>query len=540
MKKILVFFLLLNCAIISFAQTMEWHINANYSDIEYLGNDLFKVQDSHGKWGLVNAEGKMTVSAQYDSITPIVENRIVLIETENGSNYLGGITNENGEIIKIKREYNSKLLLTDFPFFQEGMMPFGVLNENIYLFGYLDKDGNERISPNYFWAAPFNKGKAVVQNTSHYFTLIDANGGRLINHNNDILFLSTPVNDTLLLVEKSGRGSIVNISIKKISGVELKQIETLVKTTTFSRKRENYKSISCQNGKSFYFDNAMRLVSSSDGDKFNQPLSIASNIDSYSQTLKKKQDQNGTGIIKNAQTLIYASKDIEIKKFYEEKYALVVQGDKKGVMKVNDAGKLTVQSYPEETVFYHHVESKGTLGIQVEGIKPSTKATVGIKGLKENGTEEFHNLSTGLNNIGLSYFIPSSEFDKLVEKDITINIYLDGMLYRTENYTLKAKHKKGFDVDVTLPGDYADDNGNANFNIMVKSINGVPSSSAKVLLTGGIADQKSFDGQKTVKIIKTVNIPVNNEKTYSFRVNIEEEGCPKITTKSYCKTIGNY
>ena len=538
MKKILVFFLLLNCAIISFAQTMEWHINANYSEIEYLGNDLFKVQDSHGKWGLVNAEGKMTVSAQYDSITPIVENRIVLIETENGSNYLGGITNEKGEIIQIKREYNSKLLLTDFPFFQEGMMPFGVLNENIYLFGYLDKDGNERISPNYFWAAPFNKGKAVVQNTSLYFTLIDANGGRLINHNNDILFLSTPVNDTLLLVESTSRGNKVSQAI--VLDGKLNTIKTLVKTTTFSRRGDNYKSISCQNGKSFYFDNAMRLVSSSDGDKFNQPLSIASNIDSYSQTLKKKQDQNGTGIIKNAQTLIYASKDIEIKKFYEEKYALVVQGDKKGVMKVNDAGKLTVQSYPEETVFYHHVESKGTLGIQVEGIKPSTKATVGIKGLKENGTEEFHNLSTGLNNIGLSYFIPSSEFDKLVEKDITINIYLDGMLYRTENYTLKAKHKKGFDVDVTLPGDYADDNGNANFNIMVKSINGVPSSSAKVLLTGGIADQKSFDGQKTVKIIKTVNIPVNNEKTYSFRVNIEEEGCPKITTKSYCKTIGNY
>ena len=155
MKKILVIFFLFNCAIMSFSQTMEWHIKANYSDIEYLGNDLFKVQDANGKWGLVNAEGKMTVSAQYDSITPIVENRIVLIETENGSNYLGGITNENGEIIQIKREYNSKLLLTDFPFFQEGMMPFGVLNENIYLFGYLDKDGNERISPNYFWAAPF-------------------------------------------------------------------------------------------------------------------------------------------------------------------------------------------------------------------------------------------------------------------------------------------------------------------------------------------------------------------------------------------------
>lgn len=540
MKKILVIFFLFNCAIMSFSQTMEWHIKANYSDIEYLGNDLFKVQDANGKWGLFNAEGKMTVSAQYDSITPIVENRIVLIETENGLNYLGGIVNEKGEIVQIKREYNSKLLLTDFPFFQEGMMPFGVLNENLYLFGYLDKDGNERISPNYFWAAPFNKGKAVVQNTSRYFTLIDANGGRLINHNNDILFLSTPVNDTLLLVEKSGRG-IVNISIVKISGVELKPIETLVKKTTYNRKDDNYKSISCKNGKSFYFDNAMRLVSSSDGDKFNQPLSIASNIDSYSQTLKKKQDQNGTGIIKNAQTLIYASKDIEIKKFYEEKYALVVQGDKKGVMKVNDAGKLTVQSYPEETVFYHHENSKGTLGIQVEGIKPSTKATVGIKGLKENGIEEFHNLSTGLNNIGLSYFIPSSEFDKLVEKDITINIYLDGMLYRTENYTLKAKHKKGFDVTVILPGDYADDNGNAEFIIMVKSINGVPSSSAKVWLTGDIADEISFDGKKSVKINKNEKIPVNGEKTYSFRVNIEEEGCPKIITKKpYCKTIGNY
>ena len=52
-----------------------------------------------------------------------------------------------------------------------------------------------------------------VKNTSLYFTLIDANGGRLINHNNDILFLSTPVNDTLLLVESTSRGNKVSQAI---------------------------------------------------------------------------------------------------------------------------------------------------------------------------------------------------------------------------------------------------------------------------------------------------------------------------------------
>ena len=116
------------------------------------------------------------------------------------------------------------------------------------------------------------------------------------------------------------------------------------------------------------------------------------------------------------------------------------------------------------------------------------------------------------------------------------------MLYRTENYTLKAKHKKGFDFKVTLPGDYADDNGNAEFRIMVKSINGVPSSSAKVWLTDDIAYEKSFDGKQTsLKINKTVNIPVNNEKTYKFYVIIQEEGCPKIKIeKPYLKKIGNY
>lgn len=54
---------------------MEWHIKDNYVDVKYMGNNLFKVKNSNGKWGVINESGETTVEIQYDSITPLVEKR---------------------------------------------------------------------------------------------------------------------------------------------------------------------------------------------------------------------------------------------------------------------------------------------------------------------------------------------------------------------------------------------------------------------------------------------------------------------------------
>ena len=94
MKKITIILLVILYVIPSFSQTMEWHIKDNYVDIKHIGNNLFKVKNSNGKWGVINEYGQTTVEIQYDSITPLVENRSLLLDYTG--EYLKGIINEKG------------------------------------------------------------------------------------------------------------------------------------------------------------------------------------------------------------------------------------------------------------------------------------------------------------------------------------------------------------------------------------------------------------------------------------------------------------
>ena len=121
MKKITIVLLAILYVIPSFSQTMEWHIKDNYVDIKYMGNNLFKVKNSSGKWGVINEYGETTVEIQYDSITPIVENRALLLDI-TGQN-LKGIINEKGQIIK---SFHNNEIVANFQFYSEGMLAYGV------------------------------------------------------------------------------------------------------------------------------------------------------------------------------------------------------------------------------------------------------------------------------------------------------------------------------------------------------------------------------------------------------------------------------
>ena len=56
------------------AQSMEWLCRpGKFSDIQYMGYDLFKVKDNTGKWGIFSADGKQVLDVKYDSITSFVK-----------------------------------------------------------------------------------------------------------------------------------------------------------------------------------------------------------------------------------------------------------------------------------------------------------------------------------------------------------------------------------------------------------------------------------------------------------------------------------
>lgn len=536
MKKITIALLAILCVIPSFSQTMEWHIKDNYVDIKYMGNNLFKVKNSGGKWGVINEYGETTVEIQYDSITPIVENRALLLD--NTGQFLNGIINEKGQLLK---SFPGNEIYVSFPYFNEGMLAYGVYAGGYDLFGYLDINGNITIEPQYYWAAPFNDGKAVIQykRTKNY-GLINKSGGSVLYDNRKFKFMSTPVDNKLLIAVGSSRGDEISLATLSADG-KLTEVERLEKETARTVEvSKDYKSISYQNGHKYYFDNAMRLISSSTGKTFNEPLTYNIKLP-ISSDFKKMREQGGWKIMHSGNTLLYSSfRDIS---FCGNEYAIVTsQRNTMGVLKLNNNGNISIQNVPTQAEFYHNSTVKGNVSVAVNGLFTSSQVQIGIVGLKENNQEERFNVPVGYSGIynqPISYFIPATNFDSEVSLPIKVNLYIDGMLYKTETKELIGVHKRAFRVSDANAPEFSDPEGNATITFNVQSLNDVPSSSARVSISGATNQTKRFNGEEIIYIKVPVTVPMESEKTFSFNVTVKEDGCPSYT-KTIKRTIKHY
>ena len=537
MKKITIALLAILYVIPSFSQTMEWHIKDNYVDVKYMGNNLFKVKNSSGKWGVINEYGETTVAIQYDSITPIVENRALLLDATG--QFLSGIINEKGQIIKT---FSNNEVFVSFPYFNEGMLAYCVYVGGYDLFGYLDINGNTRIEPKYFWAAPFNNGKAVVQYKSKNYGLIDKSGSTALNDNRKFKFISTPVDNTLLIAVGGNRGDEIALVKLKANG-KLDEIEKLEKVTGYSVRitPNEFKNISYQNGNTYYFDNAMRLISSSTGRTFNEPLTYNNTLLSSS-SFKKIREQDGWKILYAGNTLFQSSfRDIS---FCSNEYAIVTsQRNTLGVLKLNENGSVSIQDIPSQAEFYHNNAIKGNLTLSIDGLFASSQVQIGVIGLKENNQEEkFPPIPAGYNGIfnqPISFFIPATNFDSEVSLPVKVNLYIDGMLYKTENKEFTGVHKRAFRVSDANAPEYSSPDGNATITFGVQSLESEPSSSAKVIVSGASNQSKRFNGKESLHFEVPVIVPVEQIKTFTFTVIIKEEGCPSYT-RTISKTIKHY
>ncbi len=533
MKKIFICWLAILYVIPSFSQTMEWHIKDNYVDVKYMGNNLFKVKNSNGKWGVVNEYGETTVEVQYDSITPLVEKRALILD--NKGQGLKGIINEKGQIIK---SFHNGERLANFQYFNEGMLAYGVVSGNYYLFGYLDINGNTRIEPKYFWAAPFNNGKAVIQYKSKNYGLIDKSGGPALNDNRRFKFISTPVENKLLIAVGSTRGekvSLVNLAPNgKLNDIEELEGGTIVNNSS------DYRSISCQNGHSYYFDNAMRLISSSTGRTFNEPLEYKFSL-SCNSGFKKMREQGGWKVLYSGNTLFQSSfRNIA---FCGNEYAIVTsQRNTMGVLKLNNNGSVSLNNVPKQVEFYHKALVNENLILNINGLFSSSQVQIGIVGLNKDNQEEKFNVPTGFNGIynqPISYFIPATSFDTEVSLPIKVKIYIDGMLYKTESKELTGVHKRAFRISDANAPEFSDSDGNATITFNVQSLESAPSSNTKVTISGASNQTKSFNGEEILYFKVPVTIPVESVKPFTFTVTIKEEGCPSYS-RTISRTIKHY
>jgi hypothetical protein len=173
---------------------------------------------------------------------------------------------------------------------------------------------------------------------------------------------------------------------------------------------------------------------------------------------------------------------------------------------------------------------------------PSSQVQIGVIGIKENNQEEKFNVPVGYNGVynqSISYFIPATNFDSEVNLPVKVNLYIDGILYKTETKTLTGVHKRAFRVSDASASEYSDPDGNATITFNVQSLELEPSSSAKVIVSGAASQSKRFNSEELLYFKVPVTIPVESTKTFSFTVTIKEDGCPSYT-RTISRTIKHY
>lgn len=536
MRKIILTSIFLLSNICVFAQMLQWRCDAQYIDIKYMGNDLFKVKTTNGKWGIINANGNMTINAQYDSITSLVNNRALLLDVSGV--YLRGIVNEQGRLI---RQFSGNTMVANYPYYREGMLAYGVPGDDgIYRFGYLDKNGNTRISPQFYWASPFHDGRAAVHNDDGYYMLINTSGSPAYVSDTKFYFVSAPVNNQFVVVKNGRRG-------QEIALYEITSDGKIDEVKTFFKKgglvTVDYKKVMAP-GLTLNFDNAMRLSGSSDGrhiTTINERLDAHRSLENSALKVVKK--SGAVTFSYNGKMLQQADlKDAEI---VSDKYIVAINRDnRKGIMSLNQYGRISINKHFPIAEFYHRKPVAATISGTVFGVGAGTKIKLGIKGLSESGNEQMFDInprSDGKFEVSIPYFVSASKSDVEITKPISANVYLDGLLYMTEECKVQAVHRKGFEIVSVSAPEYSSASGAAAVIVKVRALGGRPSSSSKVKVnaSGVDVDTRKFGNSEIVTVQISLTVPKNQVKTIPLRITVTEEDCPAITeTRSV--TIKNY
>lgn len=512
-RKLFIFYL---CIMSSFgmkAQVMEWVIKPTYKDIVPMGGDLYKVKGSNGKWGIYNvAKGEQTIVAEYDSITPLVENRALILD-KTGL-YLYGIVSESGsEVLPLKPASQEPdfVVMPDYPYYSEGLLVVGQIptgRGGNCLFGYVDKQGKGVIAFDNYYACPFNNGLAMVWTKKKTYRLINKQGASQYQGNEDVRFISNPKDGEFLLVTGN------KIRKARMDGNKFKTIKEI---NTGGRivdvaDATRYNNISCRGGDTFRFDKAFHYIEN--GSETNYSVAIPERSNSLTKVRVGRQ----YGLNYNSkQLLIEQFKNVHI---YNDEYALVtLQDGTKGLLQYNPSGKITVSGPNSAVEFAHNTNRMIPVNVSCSGMynnKPVIELTY-------NGTTEICN---GNGQVQFPFYEEHSKTSTSTTKQVTVDMMVDKLNYGSRTFEVKSSHINGFKIgNINIPA-YSDMNGSATVTVTVYAINGTPSSAAKATVNG---ITKSFNGHSSLSFSIPVSVPQGGTKSVSINIRVTEDGCPSWT-----------
>ncbi len=532
MKRIILCFLCSLCLIDLMAQSMEWLCHpGKYSNIQYMGNDLFKVKNSIGKWGIISAGGKEVLSIKYDSITSFVENRALILD-KSGHRIIG-ILDQNGENIKYFE--NENIFTTNYPFYKEGLLPY---KESNGLCGYINAQGIISVKARFYLAAPFQDGYATVQyaDGDGYYGLINKSGGSAIISDTKYNFLSSMVDGKLLAVTSSSRGGAL-LRIMTLNGNQLKSIKTL-ESKMFVDLSDDFTYLISQNGHHYFIDNQWRITGANY--KLTLPYQIKDEknfVTESSELLSKQVTTNGVQITYMGKPILeHSFKNVET---YEKKYAIVNAKDKSiGVLRLNPSAGIELRN-PTQVFVFNHNTLPSLSSSNLDELDPENYIEIPVdmkdidpKQLKcyinNNGYLRYAPLKemSGQWKMHLPFFLADTKFDNTVTSKVDVAVTYDGLDWMHRMIELSTKHEAGYTVSINGP-DKAE-NGNGHIDIIIHSVKGIPNKQVRVDITGQKTKYLNFrQTDESIRIVFS-NIPEGDSKTFEYTVTITEEGCPIV------------
>lgn len=506
------------------AQSMDWLCYpGEYAEVSYLGHDLFKVKNSLGKCGVIHADGKQAIEVRYDSITPFVENKALLLDRE-GKRLLG-IIDSQGNMIKDVASF--EYYVTKYPNYKEGRLAF---SNKAGMSGYLDERGEISIVPDYFLAAPFQNGIAAVQYRTGDYGLINKGGKSAIISNSEYPFISSPVNGYVLAITGSIKGGNA-LRLFKIDGAKLKTEKTLENGMNIWLS-DDFTTVECQKGNRYYIDDQWRISGSNTDNEL--PKIVDDPQSFYTETSKTLGKSNVEGGLQ----ITYLGNPIVNNVFPNvstvDDYAIVYSKDGKvGVLRLNKSAAIDIKVPTAPVVFYHNRPVEVLLDVDLKAVNPDKLHWYrNDMGYLTHSSLEYND---GKYQLRMPYYKSNSNPDELIEENVDIAFTYDGLDWMHHTISIESVHQNQNRFEVSVTGRaVADANGKCSLSININSLNGV--AKGKVMIPGIKTEQ--INGE-TLEIPIVVTVPDNVSKNYSFSVTIEEDGCPAYTT-TISKVIQGY
>lgn len=508
-------------------QVMEWMIQPSYKDIVYLGNDLYKVKGFNDKWGIFNTiKGELTVPAEYENISPIVEDRILILDAQGERLY--GIVDKQGYPVATLIPANQKpdiVVMKDYPYYSDGLLVVGHPAGQYYNYGYVDKQGNQKIKLKYLYACPFNHGQAMVYTTEGTYQIIDQEGNFSYKGNKRIAFMSNPQNGIFVLATKDNR-----ISKVRLEASNFKELEVIEKGQTVHVDNATfYKNIysTGPNAKNYNFDNAFHYIEGS-------APSVVSPIKTMVESSGKLKKQKGGwlyGISYNNEQVL--PEQFKAVKVFDDEYAVVtMENNSVGLLRINPSGKISLDTSSTSIEFAHHQEISIPVNVTCGNMMSRPEIELAIVDGNQNRT--FRCIGSG--QVQIPFYEAHNQIGEETSKTMEIEMKANNLKLGRKSINITSSHQAGFMINIGRFPTYSDKRGVATVYVSISSVGGAPSESAMAIINGA---KHSFNGMTQLSVPVHFSIATGQIKNCSVSVTVTENGCPSVssskngTVKSY-------